>query len=114
MKNSVLPVAVGVALISCLLAVFANINSSKLGKNLDEERYKRLNAEQELQQFQQKLSAVETELGRAKSKMMNIEQILTDGRVIEEELKNELEAVRQEKEELMRKLEGAQRISVEQ
>ncbi|MEW5895997.1 MAG: hypothetical protein AB1650_09635 [Candidatus Omnitrophota bacterium] len=104
MKNTIVSVAVVVALLGCLLAVFANVSSSKLNRALDEERYKRMTAEQNLQKAEQNLSSAEAELGKAKSKMASIEKILNDGRLVEEQLKGELKAVQQENEELMTQL----------
>ncbi len=104
MKNATLPIAVGVAILGCVLAVYANLNSSKLSKDLDEERYKRLTAEQQLQNAQQKIGTAEAELGDAKSKMASIENILTNGKTAEKQLMGQLDELKMQNEALKQQL----------
>lgn len=102
MKNNVLPIAVGIALLGCVLAVYANLNSSKLNTTLDSERSKRIAAEEQLSKAQQQIGLLEKDLGDAKSKMTSIEKILNDGK----ELAAELEVIKQEREMLKQQVES--------
>jgi peptidoglycan hydrolase CwlO-like protein len=102
MKNNVLPIAVGIALIGCVLAVYANLNSSKLNTTLDNERSKRIAAEEQLSKAQQQIGSLQKDLGDAKSKMASIEKILNDGK----ELAVELEAIKMEREMLKQQVEN--------
>jgi septal ring factor EnvC (AmiA/AmiB activator) len=101
MKNAMLPVAIGVAVLGLVLAVYANTNSGGLKAVLDQERSKRFAAEQQLLKAQQKVDSLEVELGEVTSKMSSIEKILTDGRQTEKVLLQELEAVKKEREALI-------------
>ena len=100
MKKISLPVAVGVAVICFVLAVYASVGSSKVSSTLGEERYKRITVEQQLQKALQEVKSLQEELGDAKSKMTSIEKILSDGR----ELAKELEAAKQAKDALQQQL----------
>lgn len=101
-NNFMLPVCVGIAVLGCLLAVYANLNSAKLNKTVDGERYKRITAEQQLQKAQQQIAALQTELGESQSKMKSIEKILNDG----QEIKAELDAVKKDREMLKQQIEA--------
>ncbi len=108
MKNATLPVAVGVAILGCVLAVSANVSSANVNKMLEVERYNRITAEQRLQKAQQQISGLEAELGNAKSKMTSIEQILTDGKMATEQVATEMETIKQERDALKQQLESLQ------
>jgi len=100
MKQISLPVAVGVAILCFVLAIYASVNSANVNSALDKERYKRITVEQQLQKTLRQVKTLEGELGAAKSKMASIEKILSDGR----ELAKELEAAKQEKAALQQQL----------
>lgn len=113
MKNRTLPIAVGVILLSVALAFYANMTSADLKKAVEQERYQRLNAEKVLLKAQQRVNALEAELGDAKSKMASIEKILTDGQAAKQELKAELEAVKKEREALQGQIKPTETEPVE-
>ena len=100
MKNKLLPLAIGVAIIGCALAVYANMNSSGFKTDLEQERSKRFLAEEKLQKAQQQVALLQVDLGDAKSKMASIEKILTDGKTMESDLKAELDAIKKEREQV--------------
>lgn len=104
MKNAMLPIALGVAVLGCVLAVYANMNSGNLKNVLDAERSKRFAAEQQVIKVQRTVSVLETQLGDAKSKMSSINKILSDGKQVEEEIMAELETIKKEREVLKQQL----------
>ena len=108
MKNTTLPLAIGIAVLGCILAVYANMNSGDLKKVLDEERSKRFAAEQQLLKAQQQVVTLEVKLGDVTSKMSSIEKILTDGKQVEKNLLEELDVARKEREVLMQQLDASE------
>lgn len=80
MKNKTLPVAVAVAIIGCVLAVSANVTTNDMHKNLNQERYKRMMAEEQLAQANQEIKNLGTELQETKAKIANIESVLKTGK----------------------------------
>lgn len=104
MKNTVLPLAIGVAVLGCVLAIYANMNNGSLKNILDEERSKRFAAEQQVIKIQRKVGSLEMQLGEAKSKMSSINKILSDGRQVEEDIMAELETIKKEREILKQQL----------
>ena len=61
-KNMTLPVAVFVAIIGCVLAVSANVTTSKMHSDIEQERYKRLAAEEQLQKAMGMISQLKVQL----------------------------------------------------
>lgn len=121
MKNMTLPVAVAVAIIGCVLAVSANVTTSKMHEDLDQERYKRMSAEKQLQKAHAAINRFKTELSDARNKIQGIQEILNVGQSARESLKGELESVsqerealRKERESLMKKVEQLQKESAPQ
>lgn len=107
-KNMVVPVAVAVAIIGCVLAVSANVTTSKIHKNLDQERYKRFAAEQELLKANSALQEVQGELTESRQKIEGIQKIVSDGNSANSNLKNQLDALNKEKEALRQQLQQTQ------
>lgn len=104
MKNMTVPVAVGVAIIGCVLAVSANVTTSKIHKDLDQERYKRIIAEKELQKATNQIKQLERQLGDAESKVSSIRQIIEQGNSEVQNLQTQLEALSKEKSALRQQL----------
>lgn len=113
MKNAIVPLAIGVAVLAFVLSVYSNMTSSNLKTILDQERAKRFAAEQQLLKEQQNVASLEAELGSLTSKMTSIQKILNDGRQAEQNLLSELEALKKEREEFKMQVE-AQKLDVEQ
>lgn len=100
MKNATLPLAVGISVIACALAVYANLRSSELKIVLDQERGKRFAVEQKLLSRQQEVTQLQSQLGEEKSKTAAIQKILTDGKAVEEEMTAKLQALEAERKAL--------------
>jgi septal ring factor EnvC (AmiA/AmiB activator) len=100
MKNKTLPVAVFVAILGCVLAVSANVTTSKLKNLYDTEQYKRLTAEQELQKAQGYIAQLHADLKASKDKLGSIESILTEGKSMTKDMSSQIEQLQQERDTL--------------
>ena len=74
-NNRLLPWAVGVAILGCVLAVSANVTTSKIHDNLDKERSVRLTVEQQLQAANDRIRALETRLAESQKKTSSSSQV---------------------------------------
>jgi len=104
-KTLTLPVAVGVAILGCVLAVSANVTTSKTIEDLKEERYKRMLAEEQLQKAKNDVTSLNTRLVETQNKIQGIEKILNQGRTEAQKLEQQLSAIQQEKATLMQQIE---------
>jgi septal ring factor EnvC (AmiA/AmiB activator) len=107
-KTMTLPVAVAVAIIGCVLAVSANVTTSKMHQSLQQERYRRLSAEDQLQKAQITIKNMNEELVTSRAKMEGIEKILNQGRTDSQQLEAQLQGVNQEKQALQQQLQQMQ------
>jgi len=103
-NNRLLPWAVGVAILGCVLAVSANVTTSKIHDNLDNERLVRMTYEQQLQIAKEKIRVLEIQLAVSNRKFESIAAILDQGRNTTNNLQSRLDAVTKEKETLAAKM----------
>ncbi len=104
MKNKTLPVAVFVAILGCVLAVSANVTTSKIKNLYDTEQYKRLTAEQELQKAQGYIAKLQDELKASQDKLGGIESILNKGKSQTDDMSSLIQTLQQERDALKVKL----------
>ena len=104
MKNRVLPWAVGVAILGCVLAVSANVTTSKMHESLIRERHARLETEQYLQTAAAKIQSLQSQLAESQQKFDNIQAILNQGKTAANDLQSQLDKALQEKEILAQKM----------
>ena len=100
MKSRALPVAVAVAIIGCVLAVSANVTTSKMQDQLMQERYLRMVAERNLEKAKGQIQGLESDFADAKNKIDNIQGILTQGKSANAQMNSELSSLRQESQTL--------------
>ena len=103
-RNRVLPWAVGVAILGCVLAVSANVTTSKIHENLANERHLRMILEQQLQGASQKIQVLERHLAESQEKLGGIEAILNQGKDTTNDLRARLDSVTKEKERLAQQM----------
>jgi peptidoglycan hydrolase CwlO-like protein len=103
-KNRLLPWAVGVAILGCVLAVSANVTTSKIHENLNNERHARLRTEQQLQLAATRIRSLQAQLAESEKKFQNIQDILNQGRSTTHDLQSKLEQVTREKEMLAKRM----------
>jgi len=97
-KNTLLPVLVGAVALVCVVAVNANL--SILKKNLDVERFSRLDAERKLESAVRNTHRIQDELADAQQKLAGIQGIVSQGQSTSKNLKAQAEAQAQENEDL--------------
>ena len=107
-KNMSLPVAVFVAIVGCVLAVSANVTTSKMHRHLEQERYQRMLAESQLQKADNTIKALKKELSATQDKIAGITQILNQGQTAAENLKSQLKGMAQEKDSLSQEIQQLQ------
>ena len=110
-KTMTLPVAVAVAIIGCVLAVSANVTTSKTVEDLKQERYKRMVAEEQLQKAKNDVSALSEQLFDSQAKIESIERILNQGKTEPQQLEQDLSAAQAEKSSLLQQLQEMQERS---
>ena len=108
MKNRTLPVAVAVAIIGCVLAVSANVTTNEIHKSLNQERYKRMVAEEQLTQANNELKKMDAALQDSQTKLDSIEKVLNNGKSKTSDLESRLQTLSDENAALRAKMEGAQ------
>ena len=110
-KTMTLPVAVAVAIIGCVLAVSANVTTSKTVEDLKQERYKRMVAEEQLQKAKNDVSALSGQLFDSQAKIESIERILNQGKTETQQLEQDLSAAQADKASLLQQLQEMQERS---
>ena len=113
MKNKTLPVAVFVAILGCVLAVSANVTTSKIKNLYDTEQYKRLTAEQELQKAQGYIAKLQDELKASQDKLGGIENILNQDKSKTEDMSSLIQTLQKERDTLKMKLDEAMKAQAQ-
>jgi len=75
-KNKTVPVAVFVAILGCVLAVSANVTTMKAQKDIEQERFRRLSAEQQVQKDQALVAQLQAQLKDSQKKLGDIQEVL--------------------------------------
>jgi peptidoglycan hydrolase CwlO-like protein len=104
-KKMTLPVAVGVAIIGCVLAVSANVTASKMTADLQREQYQRLVTEQQLQKANDMIKRLEFDLASANRKISSIEEIINSETSETNMLQSQLDIVTKERNVLQQQIE---------
>ncbi len=117
-KNILLPSFVGVAVLASVIAINANVSSMK--KNIDLERYNRIEAERKLDMAMKNSQRLDEQLKDAKRKLEGIENIVSEGQSTANELKSkaamsakENEALKEAVKKLQDELAAAQKAEQE-
>ena len=105
MKNTLLIVIASVITIGALLlAFFAFEKQNKLTRNLEEEKYGRLVAEESSQKSAAKLASLEVQLRSAEDRMSKVKDKLDQESGVNSDLKSQYEKLEQAKNELESKV----------
>ncbi len=106
-KDIILIVVCVIAIGLAIFLIRAIEKERKAVKNLDEERYNRMIAEESLQKNAAKLMALDTQLKSAQDKMNKVQDILSQEKNVNEGLKKQYDELAQTKAELEGKLKSA-------
>lgn len=112
MKNVIISVAIVIAVLGAVFSVRFAKEVQQSHQTLDQERYNRMVAEENLSVANTKLNGLETELERLQNKLKNTEKLLGETSAINDDLKARLDKAMQIKESLEQKLKELQNISL--
>ncbi len=104
MKDILLVISVLIAIGLTVVVIGFNEKATKASKNLEEERYGRMVAEEGLQKSAAKLATLESQVKSADAKMAKIQDILDQQKGVNSDLKQQYEKLAQNKVELEAKL----------
>ena len=105
LKNKILLVVVVLMAGFCLMALSSNQTVAHTKEELNQERYKRMVAEENLNKATLKMGTLESDLNNAREKLQSIQAIIQEGKLQTSDLKSQLESVTKTKEILEKKLE---------
>lgn len=105
MKNSLLIVIASVVTVGALMVAFIAIEKqNKLGKNLEEQKYGRMVAEESSQKSAAKLAALEVQLRSAEDRMTKVKDVLDQEKGVNSDLKDQYEKLEEAKANLESKV----------
>lgn len=112
MKNAIFPVSIVIAILGCALAVNAYITSGNMRQNLEEERYKRMVAEEHMQNTKTEMTKIRADLAAATQTLASIQQLVNKGKDANSELRSELDQAKKERDALKQQIEKIQVTTV--
>ena len=107
MKDIVLVISLLLAVGSSVMLVRFAQKADKTGKNLEEERYSRMVAEETLQKNDAKLATLQEAVQENQSKMAKIEDVLDQEKTVNADLKKQYDELAKAKADLENKLQAA-------
>jgi len=112
MKTAIYAVIIIVMFGSCFVAINANNNAVALRRTLEQERYARISAEENLDKANRAIRALNAQLSETQVKINNIQTIIDQGQYKNEDLKTQLNDMTQLKSTLEKKIDDlVQRIN---
>ncbi len=105
LKNKILVVVVVLMAGFCLMAFSSNQTVAHIKEELNQERYKRMVAEENLNKVTLRAGTLEADLNNAREKLQSIQTIIQEGKLQTLDLKTQLESVIKAKEVLEKKIE---------
>ncbi len=112
LQSKILIISVILVIGSAVMAMSSNQTAGKIKQELEQERYKRMVAEEGLTKTQSRISSLESELTTAKDKIQSVQAILATGKEENSDLKTELENVSKAKMALEKKIEELKNTQV--
>lgn len=107
MKNKIL-IIVAILAVGCLgLVIFLSQNVSQTSKDLIQERYNRMVAEEKLEKALFKIQSLENELTNTQNQTQNLQTVLEKEKVASDKIRTELEKTSKLKEVLEKALKDA-------
>ena len=112
LKNKIL-IAVIVLMVGFLFMAFSSNQAvGHIKRDLDQERYKRIVAEENLSKTSAKISSLEAELAGTRDKIQSVQAILQEGKSETSDLKTQLERMTKAKEALEKRIEELKNAAV--
>ena len=110
-KNIILVVAVGLTILSCFMSVGSSRQAAKIREGLDQERYNRMVAEEELEKSKGTVTSLQTQLDVANLKIKSIQSLVDEGQNVKSNLQAQLQSITQLKASLEKQLQDMQKKS---
>ncbi len=104
MKTKILAVSVILTIGASLMAINEFKKKSQIQQGLDQERYNRIVAEEKLDKATAQIASLQSDLDSATSKIQSIQIILEQGKILNSDLKSQLESASRLKESLEKKI----------
>lgn len=114
MKIIAIVLAVGLIVFSAALAVNYNASALSTRKDLDQERYLRMVAEEKLERTGAQIRKLESELSRVEREMKGVQDLLDQSQEANDRLQTKLDGAAAVKEALERKIEELQQALTRQ
>ena len=105
LKNKILISVIVLMVGFLLMALTSNQAVGHIKRDLDQERYKRIVAEENLSKASAKVNSLEMELSSTRDKIQSVQVILQEGKTVTTDLKVQLERMTKTKEALEKKIE---------
>jgi len=105
LKNKILLLVIVLMVGSLLMALSSNQAVGHIKRDLDQERYKRIVAEENLSKSSAKINGLEIALSATRDKIQSVQTILQEGKSETTDLKVQLERMTKAKEALEKKIE---------
>ena len=105
LKNKILISVIVLMVGFLLMALTSNQAVGHIKRDLDQERYKRIVAEENLSKASAKVNSLEMELSSTRDKIQSVQVILQEGKTVTTDLKVQLERMTKNKEALEKKIE---------
>ena len=110
MKATIIVLAVMVCVFSAGLAIRYNLNASNAQKDLNQERFNRMTAEEGLEKANARISSLESELARTQSRIKGVEKALEQANAVNGDLKGRMDKAMEYKDKLDAKIKELEQL----
>ena len=107
MKNKLVIIATVLAIACLVIVILSGRTVDKTRKELDQERYNRMVAEEKLEKVNTKIKSMESELTNSQNQTQGLQTFIEKEKVANDNLRTELEKVTRLKEVLEKELKNA-------
>ena len=112
-KNQILIVAFALLIACFIMTTTANKSAGQSRQELDQERYQRFNAEQNLSEANKRINSLESEIAGLRDRIQSVQTILDEGKNQTSDLKSQLDNMTKTKETLEKKIGELQSVSAQ-
>ena len=111
MKTIIIVSAIMLCVFSAGLAIRYNLNASNAQKDLNQERFNRMTAEEGLEKANARISSLEAELARTQSKVKGVEKALEQANAVNGDLKGRMEKALEYRDKLDAKIKELEQLA---
>ena len=107
-RDKILVVSLILLIGTCVMTLISNQITGRMQEALNQERYKRITAEENFNKAASKINSLENELAGVRDKIQSVQTILEEGKQTNADLESHLESVTKAKETLENKIDELQ------